>query len=442
MKAETNTILFLVPEITPRIKYILQYVLEERLGLEVILSTKPLEGLRILEYGAEKSIEESFYMPSYGLLFKQGLYWRLKVEGEGKDVRFPIVENAAGDINFDVLSGIFYLLSRHEEYQSTNWDDFSRFPFKDSIAHRYGFISFPMVDIWVELLRSKLSQRFPDLQLKPNSTAEVAPTIDVDAAFYYNYRPFLNHLISVLGSIIRLQPNAIVDRLTTIFGNNPDPYDTHSQIIDLLKKGDFSDVKSFFLMGNIHSSIDRPGMIKRDAFVSNCLNLWKSVSQIGIHPSFRSNSHPELLEIEKNRLENMVESKVLTSRQHFLILKFPDTYRALIKAEIKEDYTMGFPETIGFRAGTAYSFPWYDLEAEEITSLRIFPVLAMEVTLREYMYCNQQEAKEKINKLWNNMKETGGKFSFIWHNSSWTGCEDWDGWEEVFKHTLNLGIGD
>jgi hypothetical protein len=438
LKASEKSISFLVPKITSRVQYISKYILEERLGLDVILSTNPLEGIRLLEHGTDKIFEDSFYVPSNGMLFEDGLRWKTKVSGHGKSVVFPVHDKANADIDFDIFSGIFYLLSRFEEYQSPNKDEFGRFPFTDSFADRYGFISYPLVDIWVDLLRSKLSQHYPELELKPNIPSTVAPTIDIDAAFYYQNRPFLNHVISIIGSIIRFNPNAITKRIATVFGNKADPYDTHAYIIDLIKQEKFTDIKTFFLMGNIHSSMDRPGMIKESAFVSKCLNLWKSIGQVGIHPSYRSNSHPGWMDKEKDKLEKMVGEPITISRQHFLKISLPKTYRALLDAGIMADYSMSFPDTIGFRAGTAYSFPWYDLEREEITSLRLFPPAAMEITLRDYMNCNPEEAKAKIDEIWSNMKDTGGKFSFIWHNSSWPGCEGWDGWDEVFKHILTL----
>ena len=61
----------------------------------------------------------------------------------------------------------------------------------------------------------------------------------------------------------------------------------------------------------------------------------------------------------------------MLSRFHYIKMHFPESYRNLITAGINEDYSMGYPEEPGFRAGIARPFYFYDIVEEKKCGLKI-----------------------------------------------------------------------
>ena len=129
-------------------------------------------------------------------------------------------------------------------------------------------------------------------------------------------------------------------------------------------------------------------------------------------------------------MAKITKKTVTSSRQHFLKLNFPSTYQGLINSGIKSDYSMGYAENIGFRAGVGVPFFWYDLEKEEATDLLIYPFQVMDVTLRNYLNLTPEDAFTQVTKIINIMKFTGGTFMTLWHNSSFA---EQDGWSSDWK---------
>lgn len=138
------------------------------------------------------------------------------------------------------------------------------------------------------------------------------------------------------------------------------------------------------------------------------------------------------------RLQLVLSTKVDQSRQHFLKLRFPDTYQNLLKNGIKADFSMGFADAVGFRNGTAHPFPWFDLSTNTKTDLQIFPFAYMDGTLHEYLNLSPEKSKEKIKQLYQEVQEVGGQFSFIWHNETIAEQGKWAGWSNVLEYTLAL----
>jgi hypothetical protein len=71
--------------------------------------------------------------------------------------------------------------------------------------------------------------------------------------------------------------------------------------------------------------------------------------------------------------------KVVLSEHRVLL---PDAYQELVQEEVKEDFSMGYADVIGFRAGTCTPFPFYDLGLEVEQPLRVYPICASHEALR------------------------------------------------------------
>jgi hypothetical protein len=139
---------------------------------------------------------------------------------------------------------------------------------------------------------------------------------------------------------------------------------------------------------------------------------------------------------EKSRLEVILDTKITESRQHYLRLKMPETYQILNSQGIQMDYTMGYAESCGFRAGTARPFPWFNLSVNHPSNLILQPFCYMDGTLNEYMKLTPAEALLKVKELKSLVTKYGGNFCFIWHNETIGFRHHWKGWEMVLESSL------
>lgn len=354
--------------------------------------------------------------------------------GMNTDFKLPVAEGPDGPVLFpgpggsDVFAAIFWCLSRYEEYQSFTPDRFGRFPANASALNRLGLLHDPVCDrLGRDLLR--------EAGITTGTGSKVIPTVDIDMAYYYLGKGFLRGAGSLLKQLLT-HPVGLPERLRVLTRSATDPTDCYNQLARVLTS--HPNARIFWHCGREHNALDKQVRLENTSFRTLISRLAASVKP-GIHPSAYSASDATKINREKQWLEQAAGQPVDESRQHFILLKFPKTYRALQQAGIRRDYSMGYPDAIGFRAGTCRPFRWYDLEKEEITDLEIQPFCIMDVTCRLYEGINTEQAMEAGQQLKETTGRYGGDFCFIFHNESLGRLPQWQGWNKVFESWMASG---
>jgi hypothetical protein len=334
----------------------------------------------------------------------------------------------------DPLASIFYVLSRMEEYTTSFEDTHGRFESKNSVLSRYNWLEKAICDRWaIDFIRFLTKNGL--LNEKPKvGKVIIHPTFDIDNAFAYQWKEGSRRWLAMFKDIVSWNKIRMNERSQVLSGARIDPYDTYEYILSIADRG--FRVNIFWLLGD-YGRYDR-NISFRDVRHQRLIRKMNQKTTVGIHPSYRSNSLQFYITSEKERLEEILRVPVIHSRQHFLKMKVGVTYRQLVNIGIQNDYTMGYADHIGFRAGTARPFRWFDLNKNNTTELMVHPFVYMDGTLNEYMKLSTDEAQKKITSLFKEVEKYGGNFSFIWHNETIGNYAKWEGWKKVLEHTLNL----
>jgi hypothetical protein len=396
----SDHITIISPEITPRLKYVTDY-LSSAMQVTLMVTKFSVSNIESIDTGSciinysDKPVNGAFNIFAAGLLNESGIRQQEPgvIKHHEQTMLFPAP--ATFDLPFDLFSAVFYLLSRYEEYLPFKPDRHGRFEANQSLAYRHNFLEEPVVDQWIAALKSVLNLKYRELKFSQQVFRFVA-TFDVDSPWAYLHKGTLRTAIGLFKNAITLNLSEIHHRLDVIRGKSPDPYDTYDYIRQVEQRHKFRSV-FFFLSGN-YGRYDVNYALETLSF-RKLLDRMKSERTIGIHPSCKSNRSASLLKSEFERFSHFLGKKPEISRQHFLMLRFPYTYRQLIALGMVEDYSMGYASSTGFRAGTCMPFKFYDLTDECQTQLLIHPFMVMDVTLRQYLGLNAGEANVRINRL-------------------------------------------
>ena len=86
-------------------------------------------------------------------------------------------------------------------------------------------------------------------------------------------------------------------------------------------------------------------------------------------------------------------------------------------AGLREDSTMGFSKTIGFRTGTCFSYSVFDILERKRLKLIETPLIVMDTALKERGLDIVQMIKE-LSTIGEIVKKYNGVFVLLWHNSN------------------------
>jgi hypothetical protein len=223
----------------------------------------------------------------------------------------------------------------------------------------------------------------------------------------------------------------LYQRYAVLFGFIKDPFNTFSYIINK-QKHHHNKFIVFFLIAD-YSTYDKNININKREFQS----LIKSVAdycKVGLKASFLALEDDLLLKKEKLIMESIINTDLKVTRFSHNKINLPESYRRLIDLEISEDYSMGYLNNVGFRAGTCSPFLFYDLDYEIQTPLRVCPFQVIDFALLPK--ASLLDKKQELLKIIGEVKKVGGTFTAIFHNYTFSSDPRWNGFKELFNLIL------
>jgi len=420
--------------ISPRLKFSFGHLIKRILGLQVNYTDDA--DLFLMHEGPKlsythKPLSNEFFIHCHRLLFEQGIS---DVEIHIQDWDDTVGFFSRGEVSglpYDIFAASFYLLSRYEEYLPHVPDGYGRFSYRSSLAFKHHFLRQPVVDIWAYKLKDALQSRFPELEF-PDRVYQVQPIIDVPLAYQYKHKGFMRSINSLLTNLIQFRFRALYDQFLVLLNFRKDPFDSYKYLINKQKQFKRRFIYTF-LVGK-YSTYDNNLNLNKKGFVS----LIKSISDyslVGIKNSFLNLSSLTAMKRDKDRLENIINRPLVGSRNSHNKLNLPESYRNLVELEIHRDFSMGYHDTIGFRAGTCTPFLFYDMDFEIQTPLELHPFQVMDACL--FQYKSLLDKQQQMSVLIDTVKKVNGTLTFLFHNYTFGKSNTWNGFRTLFTEFLN-----
>ncbi|MEZ4804936.1 MAG: polysaccharide deacetylase family protein [Bacteroidia bacterium] len=409
--------------------YVLNYVFRDRLGLDyqLIDDTHPSYTTAHFSY-SNNSESHPFQILPHGILNDEDI----RENAYSESLLHPylntnrIVEPFAYP---DIFAAIFYHISRYEEYLSAP-DQHGRFKFEDSCLYQNSLLLTPVVDIWMDQFKNDLIDRcgFKESDFKKQTYSTVC-TLDIDSVFTYKGKGLLRTLAALSKDLIFFNFIEIKKRLSVLFLKAKDPNDVFDELLDQLQ----TKKALFFIQVGKYGRFDKNLAPSHKGFRKIIQELDKSGHELGLHPSYQSDSNAAIIKEEKTTLEGILKKELSHSRQHFLRFSLPKTFRALLSIGIEKEYSMGYSEHPGFRAGTAMPFKWFDLENNSSTELEVHPFVVMDVAYKHFQNMDIEKTIEASGEIKDICSTLNLPFVFVFHNESLSGHRGWENWYQVFK---------
>ena len=308
-------------------------------------------------------------------------------------------------IRTDIIYNTFFFISRAEELINNQRDKHGRFLAEYSILGKQNRLMIPTVDEYARMLMKLL-----DLPLPTPSFSHVYLTHDVDSIAHYR------HVRGVVGGILRGHWLKVLASLLDIHN---DPAFTFSWLISQDKKVEGTKC-IYFVKDTLGKGYDYPQyeLFGKD-FETVKDMIEQSGAEIGLHSSYYG--HESTLSEVYGRLllqQNEQPEKPVCHRSHYLNCSI-DQMQCWAKIGITDDFTMMFPDQVGFRLQTTRAVRWINPKTMQLTDLVLHPMTIMDCTLSNanYMNLSEDEAYFECQRLLEKVHQNAGEVVLLWHNT-------------------------
>jgi hypothetical protein len=417
--------------ITPRLEYIVRFLETEMFGEKIHLESSQELFLKAAGFKINYSpylFDDVFRIHPAGILHEKEIKEQFiqLFEYQKKKAFFA----TGGDYPFDIFSAIFYLLSRYEEYLPFEADSLGRFPHEASLAYKGGFLHEPLINLWLNDFKNYLHEHYGYQHFRVRKF-NCLLTYDIDIAFAYTNKPWWQVLGGGLKDVYHRRWNLVKERWNVAVNRQHDPYNVY-EWLDAMHLYCRMPAYFFFLVAKKKKGLDRNISTKNRNF-QYLIEYYSKHHRVGLHPSIQAGRSYFHLKAEKEWLEVYTEKETIHTRQHYLQLQFPKTYRRLIEVGLQKDFTMGYSNINGFRASVCSSFNWYDLQEEKITDLLVYPFCFMDAASFYHLKQTPQQAYHELVKYYDTIKRLNGLMISTWHNTILSNGAMYAGWRDMYE---------
>ena len=445
-----NIILIRIPNYCNcEIKYIISIFYDTFLGVNYVIENHDQDFIEIKHKGKSINISAKFFklvnehgwLSAHTLCTPPLLYWNNNFRDLGDNLtseNLPVFFGEPNvkfngknlDCDVDIFGSSFYILSRYEEAVIADRDKLGRFKLSSSVLSCDDLLSRPVVNEYLETLWSFMKLLWPDM-VRINREFRMNVTADLDIPYHCGSKNLLSWVKQLAGDVLRrknlsLLPSTFLNYFAS--KNNNYRFDKHYQNIYWMMGVNelLGNVITFnFIAGGTHKLYDACYNIQEPAIRIIMKDIHARGHVIGLHPSFETYNdydkiNSEYILLKKIMIEEKIAQHLIGARQHYLRWDVMTTPALYEKVNLKYDSSLCFAEKIGFRSGTCYEYPMYDLAARKRLNLIQRPLIVMEhsVFSKKYMGLNYDEKTlEILMKVKNTCKKFKGDFTLLWHNN-------------------------
>ncbi|PWS28139.1 hypothetical protein DHW03_11340 [Pedobacter yonginense] len=407
--------------LTPRIKYIFNFIFKDILKAEVEFTGNSeyfLQSEHVkITYGDEPLADELFFKATSLLLSNKIEEFSLKTTLFGEyQVPFPVKDSL---LPFDVFAASFFILSRYEEYlhQKTSSDDFS---VSKSHQLKWKILDRPIIDEWALILKNIILKKhsgfkFFDKKFVQQPTINFTLVPNVPDGFLSKTKFFVS-------SVFKRDNVYLTSKLDRLTGLGID----NAAVLAELEQ----------FAGNPIYFINFPN-VPNEYIRKNGISTLLAQKTVGLlRPCVTESQKFKEIKEAIAKLKKILPNQVNLMSQQLEVLRFPICYLNLLNAGITSDYSMGYADTAGFRAGTCTPFNWYDLQLEKVTPLNVKSYCISDTVLQNM---HLQEAKKSVNDYINSVKVVNGSFYSSWQLRSLSKLYKYKKLKSVFEEMLKSG---
>ena len=419
-------------KVTNRVGYVFNLVFKTILGTDFEITSDSEyfanhQGAKIC-YSATKVCEDCVFIKSQRLLFQHSIE-NLDIEcfeDEGVTVFFGNGSSET-DMPFDIFAASFFLVSRYEEYLPFRTNEYGCFCATDSFAYKNGFLEKPVVDIWAWRLANIIHQKYPQWEM-PKKYFNFISTVNIGQAYKYKRIGLLRTLYGYFHDMGNRNWRQVSERTKVLLSCQPDPYDSYGHIVEVSEK---YRIKTLFWSLMCDYSPYDHNISYKNSHLRTMLKSLADFGKVGILLSYESTGLLQKQEAETERLAEVLHKPIIRSRFNNHRFHLPEDYKNLVKIGVEKDYSMGYHDVPGFRAGTCSPFHFFNLETNREYNLLVFPTPVPESILAKQ---SPDEVWKTISGIIESVNSVGGTFVNGWKSE----CFVSQTYSSIYEQILEL----